>query len=80
MVADGRGKDTMKDPPDMTPAMVGTVVAFLRGPWPLDRELDTSRACWIHDFSTTYQIACMALVALGEAEATEWGSLARAAI
>lgn len=59
----------------MTGAMAEAVVAFVHAAWPVQVEGDPPWRGWDHLFSTSYQIACMALVALGEAEETEWGAI-----
>jgi hypothetical protein len=62
----------------MTPEMAEAAVAFLHDAWPLDRDTDPARGGWDHGFSTSYQIACKALVALGQAEEQVWGAVPRA--
>jgi hypothetical protein len=57
----------------MTPEMAKAVGTFLRQAWPLEHEVENPGA-WTHKFSTVYQLACSALVALGEAEETGWGA------
>ncbi len=64
----------MQDMPEMTPAMAEAVVGFVREAWPLDPRNDPPRGGWDHMFSTSTQIACMALVALGQAEEVGWGA------
>jgi hypothetical protein len=64
-----------RDLPDLTPAMAEAVVAFLRAAWPVQEETEPQRQGWPHLSSTSCQIACMALVALGEAEETGWGAV-----
>ena len=59
----------------MTPVMAKAVVEFLHAAWPTQAEGDPPQRGWDHMFSTSYQLACMALVALGEAEETEWGAI-----
>jgi hypothetical protein len=59
---------------EMTPAMAEAVLGFLREAWPLDPRNDPPRGGWDHMFSTSTQIACMALVALGQAEDAGWGA------
>lgn len=61
--------------PEMTEAMARAVLAFLHEVWPVQRESEPDRQGWDHMSSTAYQIACMALVALGEAEETVWGAV-----
>jgi pellino protein len=63
---------------ELTRDMVQATVAFLEQAWPVQRERDPDRLGWDHMFSTSYQIACMALVALGEAEETAWGAVPKA--
>lgn len=60
---------------ELTGAMAEAVVAFLHAVWPVQVEGDPPMRGWDHMFSTSYQIACMALVALGEAEETQWGAI-----
>jgi hypothetical protein len=60
---------------EMTGAMAQSVVAFVHAAWPVQMEGDPPMRGWDHMFSTSYQIACMALVALGEAEETKWGAI-----
>ena len=60
---------------EMTPEMAKAVVEFLHTAWPMQAEGDPPRRGWDHMFSTSYQLACMALVALGEAEETGWGAI-----
>ena len=60
---------------ELTAAMAEAVVAFVHAAWPVQVEGDTPRRGWYDMASTSYQIACMALVALGEAEKTEWGAI-----
>jgi hypothetical protein len=62
----------------MTPEMANAVVQFLHAAWPTQAEGDPPQRGWDHMFSTSYQIACMALVALGEAEDAVWGAVAKA--
>lgn len=38
----------------------------------------TDRDGWVHDYSTAYQIGCMALIALGYADERDWGAVAKA--
>jgi hypothetical protein len=61
--------------PEITPRMAEAVVAFLHNAWPAQIEAGLKMQGWNHMFSTSYQIACRALVALGEAEATDWGAV-----
>lgn len=62
---------------ELTGAMAQAVVAFVHAAWPVQVEGDPPMRGWDHMFSTSYQIACMALVALGEAEETKWGAIPR---
>ena len=64
----------MQDMPELTPGMAEAVVAFVREAWPLDPRNDPPRGGWDHMFSTSTQIACIALVALGQAEDVGWGA------
>jgi hypothetical protein len=64
----------MQDMPELTPKVAEAVVAFVREAWPLDPRNDPPRGGWDHMFSTSTQIACMALVALGQAEDAGWGA------
>lgn len=62
---------------ELTGAMAEAVVAFVHAAWPVQVEGNPSRRGWNDMASTSYQIACMALIALGEAEETEWGAMPR---
>lgn len=63
---------------ELTGAMAEAAVAFVQSAWPVQVEGDPPRRGWDHMFSTSYQIACMALVALGEAEDAVWGAVPKA--
>jgi hypothetical protein len=64
----------MQDIPELTSRVAEAVVGFLRGALPDARSAGWTRDGWDHQFCTAYQIGCMALVALGNAEKTEWGA------
>ena len=59
---------------ELTKEMTGPVIRFLRQTLPMDREIGTGRDGWNDMALTAYEIGCMALVALGEAQATAWGA------
>ncbi len=58
---------------ESTPDWVETVADFLFENLPTA----TDRDGWNHMYSTSYQIGCMALVALGYAEERDWGAVPR---
>ena len=62
---------------ELTGEMAAAVVAFVHAVWPVQVEGEPPLPGWNDRASTSYQIACMALVALGEADETEWGARPR---
>lgn len=64
---------------ELTPDMARAALAFLYDAWPVQQGIEPGRNGWDHKFSTSYQISCMVLVALGEAEETPWGAVPLAA-
>lgn len=56
------------------PGWIGPVIAFLEANLPAGGR----NGEWDHMFSSPFQMACMALVALGQADETAWGAIRRA--
>lgn len=63
---------------ELTGERAAAVVAFVQAAWPVQVEGDPPRRGWNDMALTAYEVACDALVALGEAEDTEWGAVAKA--
>ncbi len=67
---EGSPGKTGEPPPSL---WLGPVIEFLSNNLPGSRETG-----WEHDFITSYQIGCETLVALGQADETAYGAVARA--
>jgi hypothetical protein len=73
---DGKSSGMDSGMPEMTPEMAEAAVAFLRQTLPGSRPSGWDVDGWVDNAMTAYQIGCMALVALGQAERMPWGAAA----